>query len=108
MPARRTYWDYLALITSSKDGVLLSDLRGFTVNLSTFERLTLIRQAELIFSSFSVHLPSKRAMHAVDPVRKLTLLRSRITERLDDEQFHNVMRSIFIDVRDLHTNYRLP
>lgn len=52
-------------------------------------------------------------MHAVDPVQRLKLLKHR-TENSDpdttltDQQFHSELLSIFLSVRDLHTNYVLP
>jgi hypothetical protein len=35
-----------------------------------------------------VHLPLKRAMHAVDPIQRLRLLRVRL-ERMSDRAFHD-------------------
>ena len=60
-----------------------------------------------------VHLPLKSAMHAVNPVQRLRLLRARLlrqtAETMDPERvFHMEMSGIFHSVRDLHTNYLLP
>jgi hypothetical protein len=60
-----------------------------------------------------VHLPLKVAMHAVNPVQRLRLLRDRLArqtaETADPEWiFHAEMSEIFHSVRDLHTNYLLP
>ena len=60
-----------------------------------------------------MHLPLKVAMHAVNPVQRLRLLRARLerqtAETMDPEWiFHAQMSSIFHSVRDLHTNYLLP
>ena len=60
-----------------------------------------------------VHLPLKRALHAVDPIQRLKLLRFRLLEMKDSElpsemQFHQRMMEIFASTRDLHTMYLLP
>ena len=60
-----------------------------------------------------VHLPLKSAMHAVNPVQRLRLLRARLCARppetMDPERlFHAEMSAVFHSVRDLHTNYLLP
>src|SRR5215472_17522222 len=54
-----------------------------------------------------VHLPLKRAMHAVEPVQRLRLLKQRI-DTYSERAFHDEMISIFVHLRDLHTNYILP
>ena len=46
-------------------------------------------------------------MHAVDPVQRLRLVERRL-ESDSDRRFHDEMISIFIGLRDLHTNYILP
>jgi hypothetical protein len=52
-------------------------------------------------------------MHAVDPLQRLRLLRYRLGE-LDEATagpempFHQELAEIFMALRDLHTNYRLP
>ena len=60
-----------------------------------------------------VHLPLKRAMHAVEPLQRLRLLLRRLEEMQPDRlppeiEFHREMTEIFMSVRDLHTNYFLP
>jgi len=60
-----------------------------------------------------VHLPLKRAMHAVDPLQRLRLLKYRLNEATEGElspeiEFHNELSHIFNSLRDLHTGYRLP
>ncbi len=71
------------------------------------ERRTIVNQALTLFDDVYVHLPLKRAMHAVDPVQNLKLLRRRLG-KLTERQFHSAMITIFKSVRDLHTNYILP
>ncbi len=71
-----------------------------------------VDQAMILLSDAYVHLPFKRALHAVDPVQRLRLLRYRLLQMADDAfdevWFHNEMTETFTSVRDLHTNYLLP
>jgi hypothetical protein len=71
------------------------------------QRSVLVEQARVLVEELYVHLPLKRAMHAVDPVQRLRLLQRRMST-LDDRAFHAELLDIFISVRDLHTNYLLP
>jgi len=71
------------------------------------ERNLIISQAQVVIENLYVHLPLKRAMHAIDPVQRLKLLRQR-HQKLSERAFHNEMLSIFTRLRDLHTNYVLP
>jgi hypothetical protein len=75
--------------------------------LSPEDRLRLIDQALVMIEQVYVHLPLKRAMHAVDPVQRLRLLRLRLAS-LSDRVFHDELISIYTHLRDLHTNYILP
>ena len=59
-----------------------------------------------------LHLPLKSAMYAVDPVRRLRLLRHRLPHigakpsiEVDLFLFHAEMTEIFTSVRDMHTRY---
>jgi len=94
-----------------------------TIDLSTFlrtsgeltlaDRKRIVEQAILVMEENYVHLPLKRAMHAVDPLQRLRLLRHRLNESVDGElsaeiEFHNELSDIFNSLRDLHTSYRLP
>jgi C-terminal processing protease CtpA/Prc len=81
--------------------------------LSRRDRLRIVEQALLLLNVNYVHLPLKRAMHAVDPIQRLKLLRFRLLEMKDSElpgemQFHQRMMEIFASTRDLHTMYLLP
>ncbi len=78
-----------------------------TGELTTAERRMIVEQALTLLDDVYVHLPLKRAMHAVDPVQSLKLLRRRLTT-ISERQFHNEMIDIFKGLRDLHTNYMLP
>lgn len=74
------------------------------------ERILIVEQAQVLFEQNYVHLPLKRAMHAVDPVQRLRLLKYRLEggERMSELEFHAEMTRVFNSVRDLHTNYLLP
>ena len=76
--------------------------------LTHHERAQIVEQAIMLLEGFYVHLPLKRAMYAVDPVRRLRLLQHRLRHYGSDLQFHSEMIDIFASVRDLHTNYVLP
>jgi len=106
--------------------VAVGDQPGAAMSLSSFlesiqrkgrlsrkDRLRIVEQALLILNMNYVHLPLKRAMHAVDPIQRLKLLRFRLLEMKDSElpgemQFHQRMMEIFASTRDLHTMYLLP
>ena len=70
-------------------------------------RLRVVRAAQALLEQVYVHLPLKRAMHAINPVQRLRLLEERCGG-MDERAFHNEMLSIFLRLRDLHTNYILP
>ncbi len=74
------------------------------------QRLLLIDQALVLLDHNYAHLPLKQAMHAVNPVQRLKLLRHRIDHEsyASESAFHQEMLRIFVSVRDLHTNYLLP
>src|SRR5829696_4851378 len=85
----------------------LQEFLATTGDLSLEERQLIVDQALVLIEQFYVHLPLKRAMHAVDPVQRLKLLRYRLNT-LSERRFHDEMISIFMELRDLHTNYLLP
>ncbi len=87
--------------------IRLSEFLEIAGELDRGQRETLLDQALILIEDLYVHLPLKRAMHAVDPVQRLKLLRRKL-DVLTERQFHNEMQSIFIELRDLHTNYILP
>src|SRR6185436_20182384 len=76
------------------------------------ERLRIVDQALLLMEMNYVHLPMKRAIHAIDPIQQLKLLRFQLAEwnlELGSTiDFHRRMLSIFASTRDLHTLYLLP
>ena len=75
--------------------------------LTPAQRETVIDQALVILQDIYAHLPLKRALHAIDPIQRLRLLRMR-HEALDERSFQTEMIDIFTGLRDLHTNYTLP
>jgi hypothetical protein len=80
--------------------------------LSREDRLRIVEQALVLVEMTYVHLPMKRAIHAIDPIQQLKLLRFQLAEwnmALESTtDFHRRMLSIFGSVRDLHTLYLLP
>ena len=80
--------------------------------LSREERLRIVEQALVLMEMNYVHLPMKRAIHAIDPIQQLKLLRFHLAEWNADLEstidFHRRMLSIFGSTRDLHTLYLLP
>ncbi|HTV00285.1 MAG TPA: S41 family peptidase [Luteitalea sp.] len=80
--------------------------------LSREERLRIVEQALVLMEMNYVHLPMKRAIHAIDPIQQLRLLRFHLAEWntfLESTiDFHRRMLSIFGSTRDLHTLYLLP
>jgi hypothetical protein len=75
--------------------------------LTDAQRQLVLDQAETLIGEVYVHLPLKRAMHAVDPLQALRLLRHRLAD-LSETEFHVQLQRIFLGLRDLHTNYILP
>jgi hypothetical protein len=94
-------------ITPLGDAAPLGELLAAAEPLTLDERRLIVRQAQLMIEQLYVHLPLKRAMHAVDPLQRLRLLDRRLAS-YSDRRFHDEMISIFIGLRDLHTNYILP
>jgi C-terminal processing protease CtpA/Prc len=78
-----------------------------TGTLTPRARTTIVDQALVMIDQTYVHLPLKRAMHAIDPVQSLRLVKQRLNT-YSERAFHNEMISIFVRLRDLHTNYILP
>ena len=106
-------------ILAPADGA--SELAGFlealtvegTDALTLAEQKLLVDEALTLFTEVYVHLTLKEAMHAVDPVQSLRLLRQSLDhtedgEPIDQLAFHDELSEIFNSVRDLHTNYLLP
>lgn len=81
--------------------------------LSRQERLRIVDQAIVLLEMTYVHLPMKRAVHAVDPVQELRRYRFYLAECPEhclgsSIGFHRRMLQVFGSLRDLHTVYTLP
>ncbi len=81
--------------------------------LSLADMQLLVDQALMLLEMFYVHMPLKRAMHAINPTQRLKLLKYRLVQIPDEKKvseirFHKEMIKIFTSLRDLHTNYILP
>lgn len=85
----------------------LKEFLATTGDLSKNEMLDIVDQAILLIEDLYAHLPLKMAMHAINPVQRLKLLKRRAAG-FNERSFHNEMISIFVELRDLHTNYLLP
>jgi hypothetical protein len=75
--------------------------------LTDAQRRLVLDQAEILIGEVYCHLPLKRAMHAIDPLQALRLLRHRLAD-LSETEFHVQLQRIFLGLHDLHTNYILP
>src|SRR5262249_7698928 len=58
-------------------GTVPSPPPGADLSLTTEQRLVLIDQAMLMLQELYAHLSLKRALHAIDPIQRLQLLRLR-------------------------------
>jgi hypothetical protein len=81
--------------------------------LSKRERLSIIDRALVLLEMNYVHLPLKRALHAVDPLQRLRLMgfsleETRGADLPGEMYFHQRMLEIFTSARDIHTMYLLP
>lgn len=106
MTGRRGWLEHAETVSSFRQSVDSS--------LSITDRRRIVDQALVLFDENYVHLPHKAAMHAVDPVQRLRVLRARLDRANGSDDlpsataFHREMSQIFHSVRDLHTNYLLP
>src|SRR6266542_2714279 len=91
--------------------VTLPDFLKTAGKLTLEDQKLIVSQALIMLQEVYVHLPLKRAMHAIDPVQRLRLLERQLSSAknpMRERDFHNEMISIFTSLRDLHTNYILP
>ncbi|MFN2497276.1 MAG: S41 family peptidase [Pseudonocardiaceae bacterium] len=91
----------------------LSDFLPSAGVLTLAERKLLVDQALVLLEQNYVHLPLKVAMHAVNPLQRLRVLRAQLQRQTDttmapEWRFHRELSRTFHSVRDLHTNYLLP
>ena len=81
--------------------ITIPDFLATAGALTPAQRKTIVGQALTLIDDLYVHLPLKRAMHAVDPVQRLKLVRRKLST-FTEREFHNEMISIFKELRDLH------
>ncbi len=100
---------------------LLSTFLSTEGYLTLADRQRIVEQALLLLDQVYVHLPLKRAMHAIDPVQGLRLMQHRLQQQQEQHyesmkestftpeiEFHKDISRIFTSTRDLHTVYLLP
>ncbi|MDX3662046.1 S41 family peptidase [Streptomyces sp. ID05-26A] len=95
------------------NSVGLAEFLATAGTLTLAQRKLIVDQALIMLEQNYAHLPLKVAMHAVNPVQRLRVLRARLERQTDataeaEWQFHRELSSTFHSVRDLHTNYLLP
>jgi hypothetical protein len=95
------------------NSVGLAEFHATAGTLTLAQRKLIVDQALVLLEQNYAHLPLKVAMHAVNPVQRLRVLRARLERQTDataepEWQFHRELSSTFHSVRDLHTNYLLP
>ncbi|MFI6093918.1 S41 family peptidase [Lentzea sp. NPDC051213] len=95
------------------NSVGLAEFLATAGTLTLAQRKLIVDQALVLLEQNYAHLPLKVAMHAVNPVQRLRVLRARLERQTDataepEWQFHRDLSSTFHSVRDLHTNYLLP
>ena len=109
---RRDLLEIVGARAHRKDLATFLDSAERRAGLSREERLRIVEQALLLMEMNYVHLPMKRAIHAIDPIQQLKLLRFQLAEWNEDLEptidFHRRLLSIFGSTRDLHTLYLLP
>ncbi len=76
-------------------------------SLSTAERLRLVDGIQRVLEGVFTHLPLKRARYGVDPIQRLSILRTQVRE-LSDDDFHIELADIVTRLRDAHTRYAGP
>ncbi|MGW4207645.1 S41 family peptidase [Lentzea sp. NPDC004789] len=98
---------------NAANSVGLAEFLATAGTLTLAQRKLLVDQALVLLEQNYAHLPLKVAMHAVNPVQRLRVLRARLERQTDataepEWQFHRELSGTFLSVRDLHTNYLLP
>lgn len=92
---------------------LLTENLPKDAGLTLADKRTLVNQAKILIEQVYAHIYLKKALYAIDPVQRLSLLQYRL-ENADDVvvkselEFHRELLAIFTSLHDLHTNYVLP
>jgi len=89
-------------------GSLLTSFLASAGELKPEGRARIVDQALVMLEGVYAHLPLKQAMHGIDPLQRLRLLRHRLGEIGPESEFHRQLLEIFVSLRDLHTSYILP
>lgn len=111
--ARKVAAKKVAAKTAAAGATSLPAFLATAGNLNLNQRRLLVEQAIVLLEQNYVHLPLKAAMHSVNPVQRLRVMRARMERQTSQTMeaewlFHRQMSNIFHSVRDLHTNYLLP
>ena len=75
------------------------------------ERRKILNQSRLLFSNFYAHAPFKRDRGLPDPLLALDEVGRRVdmqNDDLPDDEFHRLVRLVFVEQEDAHTFYGLP
>ena len=75
------------------------------------DRRKILTQSGLLFSNFYAHAPFKRDRGLPDPLLALDEVGRRVELQNDDfpdDEFHRLVRLVFVDQEDAHTFYGLP
>lgn len=91
----------------------LADNLPKDAGLTLTDKRILVDQAKILIEQVYAHIYLKKALYAIDPVQRLTLLQYRLENPSDpvvknELEFHRELLSIFTSLHDLHTNYVLP
>src|SRR5579885_3332655 len=83
------------------DAISLSDFLISRQPLTVADRQTIVQQGIGLLEHVYVHLPVKKHLYGIDPVRRLRELEKRLTSdpevRNDDLAFHREMVAIFTE-----------
>lgn len=91
----------------------LADHLPKEAGLTLADKRTLVNQAKILLEQVYAHIYLKKALYAIDPVQRLSLLQYRLENPSDlvvkhELEFHRELLAIFTSLHDLHTNYVLP
>ncbi|SKA73824.1 Peptidase family S41 [Thiothrix eikelboomii] len=91
----------------------LADNLPKEAGLTLADKRTLVNQAKVLIEQVYAHIYLKKALYAIDPVQRLSLLQYRLENPSDlvvnsELEFHRELLAIFTSLHDLHTNYVLP
>ena len=78
---------------------------------SQADRRQILTQSQLLFANFYAHAPFKLDRGLVNPLEALAELARRVetdNDHFPDDEFHRLVRLVFVDQEDAHTFYGLP